>query len=193
MKSDEELMTLVQCNNQQAYELLVERYHLRLCRFIFRYTRNDQDAEDIAQETFLRVYRCRKSYRRIAKFSTWLYTIALNLTKSHYRKNSRVVVISINAKDDTDREPMELSDLRNQPDEHTEFNLLKDDLSRAIDMLSNEYREVILLREIYELSYEEIARITDLPMGTVKSRISRGRHRLQDMLYYYRPGEAISV
>ncbi len=193
MISDEELMERVQRDHTESFELLVDRYQLRLCKFIFRYTRNYQDAEDLAQETFLRVYRCRKAYRRIAKFSTWLYTIALNLTKSHHRKHSKVVVISINSKEDKDRELPELFDSKTQPDEFTDLNMLKGRVEQAIELLPRDYRQVILMREIYELSYEEISNITGLPMGTVKSRISRGRSRLQHMLHHHKPGRFVSV
>ncbi len=194
MISDEELMQQVQHENHVAYTILVKRYQPRLYKFVFRYTRNHQDAEDIIQETFLRVYRGRGGYRRIARFSTWLYTIALNLAKSHYRKNSKMVMMSIHSREDEqEHEVPELSDQHFYPDELTDNTLMMSRLYQAIETLPAEFREVILMRDLYELTYEEIESITGLPMGTVKSRISRGRSRLQDIMRSYAPAAKIAV
>lgn len=194
MISDEELMQQVQHESHVAYTVLVKRYQPRLYKFVFRYTRNHQDAEDIIQETFLRVYRGRSGYRRIARFSTWLYTIALNLAKSHYRKNSKMVMMSIHSREDEEEQEVpELSDQHFYPDELTDNTLMMSRLYRAIDMLPEEFREVILMRDLYELTYDEIESITGLPMGTVKSRISRGRSRLQDIMRNYAPSGKIAV
>src|SRR5699024_466409 len=99
--SDEDLMELFQEGNEAAFNTLVERFQDRLHNFLYRYTHNHQDCEDLVQETFLRVYRSKHTYERIAKLSTWIYTIALNLAKSFYHKKKRMQKVSIH-KDESD-------------------------------------------------------------------------------------------
>src|SRR5690625_4146958 len=105
--SDEDLMEQFQQGTVQAFNILVSRYKDRLHNFLYRYTRNHEDCEDLVQETFLRVHRSRHSYERIAKFSTWMYTIALNLAKSLYKKSQRMQRVSIH-EDPEDSESREM-------------------------------------------------------------------------------------
>jgi RNA polymerase sigma factor (sigma-70 family) len=184
--SDEELMEQFQTGAVDAFSVLVERYKDRLHNFLYRYTRNHQDCEDLVQETFLRVHRSRHSYQRIARFSTWMYTIALNLAKSLYRKSQRMQLMSIH-EDPSDPESREMmiEDKSILPDQELHEKMGVSDLEKALDQLTDEYREAVILRDIQQLSYEEIAEITDTAMGTVKSRINRGRLQLQDILTEY--------
>ena len=94
---DEDVMEQLQSGVVEAFDVIVHRYKDRLHNFLFRYTNNHEDCEDLVQETFLRVYRSRHSYERIAKLSTWMYTIALNLAKSMYKKKQRMTTMSIHA------------------------------------------------------------------------------------------------
>lgn len=184
--SDEDLMEHFQSGYEQAFNLLVKRYQDRLHNFLYRYTHNHQDCEDLVQETFFRVFRSRHSYERIAKFSTWMYTIALNLAKSLYKKKKRMTTVTIH-KDpgDPDDQPMKLEDKEILPDESLHEKLCIDQLEKALMKLNEDFREVVVLRDIQQLAYDEIAEITDLPMGTVKSRINRGRAQLQELLESY--------
>lgn len=181
--SDEDLMEHFQSGYEEAFNLLVERYQDRLHNFLYRYTHNHNDCEDLVQETFFRVFRSRHSYERIAKFSTWMYTIAINLAKSLYKKKKRMTKVTIHKDpDDSEDRPMKLEDPDILPDDVLHEKMCMDELEKALMELSEDFREVVVLRDIQQLSYDEISEITDLPMGTVKSRINRGRAKLQELL-----------
>ncbi len=184
--SDEDLMEYFQNGKELAFNELVNRYKDRLHNFLYRYTHDHQDCEDLVQETFLRVHKSKASYERIARFSTWMYTIALNLAKSLYKKKQRMLKVSIH-KDPDDSESRELliKDSSILPDEILHQKLSMEELQKALDALPDEFREVVVLRDIKELTYEEISDATGIPMGTVKSRINRGRSQIQHMIEEY--------
>ena len=184
--ADEDLMELFQQNNERAFNELVRRYNERLHSFLFRYTRNHEDCEDLVQETFLRVYKSRNSYTRIARFSTWMYTIALNLAKSLYKKNQLMQKISIH-KDESNPDDREilLEGYELQPDASLHQKLCMEKLDEVLLTVSEEFREVVILRDFQQLSYDEISEMTGLPMGTVKSRINRGRAQIVDRMKEY--------
>lgn len=184
--SDEEVMQELQNGVVQAFDIIVHRFKDRLHNFLFRYTHNNEDCEDLVQETFLRVYRSRFSYQPIAKLSTWIFTIALNLAKSMYKKKQRMSTFSIHA-DETDSESrdFEIEDSTILQDENLHLKNSVAELEKALMHLNDDFREVIVLRDIQELSYEEIAEITGTAMGTVKSRINRARVQLQEMIGDY--------
>lgn len=190
--SDEDVMEQLQSGAVQAFDIIVQRYKDRLHNFLFRYTHNHQDCEDLVQETFLRVYRSRQSYVRIAKLSTWMYTIALNLAKSMYKKKQRMTTISMHAdpSDPDDRE-FEIEDGIILQDDQLHQKMSVNELEKALMKLNDDFREVIVLRDIQQLTYEEIAEITDTAMGTVKSRINRARQQLQEMIGEYVNPETI--
>jgi RNA polymerase sigma factor (sigma-70 family) len=184
--TDEDLMEQFQDGTVQAFNILVNRYKDRLHNFLFRYTHNHEDCEDLVQETFLRVHRSRHSYERIAKFSTWMYTIALNLAKSLYKKKQRMQKVSIHEDpEDSESREMHFEDTNILQDEQLHQKLCVKELEKALMDLNEEFREAIVLRDIQELTYEEIAEITGTAMGTVKSRINRGRLQLQEILNDY--------
>lgn len=192
--SDEDLMEHFQAGYEQAFNILVSRFKDRLHNFLYRYTHDHQDCEDLVQETFLRVYRSRHSYERIAKFSTWMYTIALNLAKSLYKKKKRMTTVTIHKDEsDPDDRPMKLEDSGILQDDSLHEKMCMNHLEKALNQLSDDFKEVVVLRDIQQLAYDEIADITDLPMGTVKSRINRGRAQLQDILKNYVYPETISA
>ncbi len=184
--SDEDLMEYFQQGKEPAFNELVKRYTDRLHNFLFRYTHNHQDCEDLVQETFLRVHKSKQSYERIAKFSTWMYTIALNLAKSLYKKKKRMQKVSIH-KDETDPNDFEMNiespTILQDEELHQKLSLEK--LEKALMQLAPEFREVVVYRDLQELSYDEIAEITGVAMGTVKSRINRGRAQVQAMIESY--------
>src|SRR5690606_34298401 len=121
--------------------------------------------------------------RRIAKFSTWLYTIAGNLARSEYRKRKRRRLYSLQSVNRDDEEyEVEVPDETFSPDRHTESTIQDFYIQEALKRIPEEFREVVVLRDVQQLAYEEIAEITGLPMGTVKSRINRGRTKLQILL-----------
>lgn len=180
-------MQALQGGNDQAFNLLMKRYRRRLYHYLIGYTRSHEDAEDLVQETFFRVYKSRNAYEEIARFSTWLYTIAINLARTHFKKQKRAHFCSIDEtydeKGDTDSAVIhQLPDPRPGADEVLHSSMMVGQVRRAIYELPREYGELLHLRENKEMSYEEISSAAGLPMGTVKSRINRGRSRLQQTL-----------
>ncbi|MEM8556867.1 MAG: sigma-70 family RNA polymerase sigma factor [Bacteroidota bacterium] len=182
--NDEDLMSHFQQGTVEAFDLLVGRYREPLSHYVYRFVGDTRECEDLLQETFLRVYRNRHSYRRIAKFSTWLYTIAGNLARSEYRKRKRRQVYSLSAVNRDDEEyEIEIPDEQQFSPADTAESALQDSyVQQALMEIPEEFREVVVLRDVQQLAYEEIATITGLPMGTVKSRINRGRTKLQSLL-----------
>ena len=180
---DEDLMEHFQAGTVEAFNILVGRYSERLSHYLYSFLSDRKMCEDLLQETFLRVHRNRHSYQRIARFSTWLYTIAGNLARSEYRKRKRRPVYPIHSVSrDNEEYEMMLPDETQPPDNLTDVALRYEHIQDALDEITSDFREVVVLRDVQELSYDEIAQITGLPMGTVKSRINRGRSKLQDML-----------
>lgn len=184
--SDEDLMEYFQNDHEPAFTELVRRYQDRLHNFLYRYTHDHQDCEDLVQETFLRVHKSKASYERIAKFSTWMYTIALNLAKSLYKKKQRMYKISIH-KDPNDSEDFEMhiEDPNILPDQQLHEKLSLEKLEKALMSLPEDFREVVMMRDLQDMTYEEISDATGIPMGTVKSRINRGRAQVQHMIESY--------
>ena len=163
--------------------VLVRRYHAPLYSFVFRFVGDRETAEDIVQETFLRCLRHRHQYPAIEQVSTWLYTIAGNLAKTELRRRKRWHWVPIGPSEDEERtsfyEPLSTE---KQPGEITDTRTVHTSVVDAIEELPDEFREAVLLRDLNDLPYEEIAKIIDCPVGTVKSRVNRGRLRLQQSL-----------
>jgi RNA polymerase sigma-70 factor, ECF subfamily len=184
--SDEDLMGKFQSGDNTAFDELVRRYKQPLANFVFRYLSSYDDSLDIVQDTFIRVYQNKDNYKTIAKFSTWLYTIASNLAKTHLRRSKRFKLFSGNIFKTKDEEyEVEYPDTDPTPEENTDKNLRAELVQKSLNKLAEHYREVVILRDIMELSYEEISKITKLPEGTVKSRINRGRLILKGYLDNY--------
>ena len=179
--TDMDILSLVSAGNVDAYGKIVARYNGRLYNFIYRFVGDRETAEDIVQETFLRAFRKRKEYRAIANFSTWLFTIAGNLAKSELRRRKRWRLFSIERDEETDT-GMELPDKSARPDKIAESSLADVQIQQAIASLPPNYRQVILLRDVQGMSYQEISEIVDCPVGTVKSRVNRARLKLQQKL-----------
>lgn len=181
--SDEELISEFQNENEAAFNILVGRYKDPLTNFVYRFTGDWDDCNDVVQETFIRVFRNRHSYKPVAKFSTWLYTIATNLARTQLRRRKVRKYLSFGFRDQQEGEPVyDIPDSTSRTDALVESSLKEESIQKALDALPEKYREIIILRDVQELSYEEIAAITKLNIGTVKSRINRGRTQLQEML-----------
>jgi RNA polymerase sigma-70 factor, ECF subfamily len=180
--TDEELILEFQQNNTvKAYEILVQRYKNPLINYIYRFLGDYEACADIVQETMIKVYRNKDSYKSIAKFSTWIYTIAGNLARTEYQRRKRRNIFSINSYGDDD-ETFDIPDESARPDVITDSGIKDEIIQKALLKVSDSYREMVILRDIQELSYEEIAEVTGIAVGTVKSRINRGRNQLQKML-----------
>jgi RNA polymerase sigma-70 factor, ECF subfamily len=180
--TDEELILEFQQNNTvKAYEILVQRYKNPLINYIFRFLGDYETCADIVQETMIKVYRNKDSYKSIAKFSTWIYTIAGNLARTEYQRRKRRNIFSISSYGDDD-ETFDIPDESARPDVITDSGIKDQIIQKALLKVSDSYREMVILRDIQELSYEEIAEVTGITVGTVKSRINRGRNQLQKLL-----------
>ena len=179
--SDEILIKKFQDGDVGAYNQLVFRFKDRLLNFIYRFV-NDLDlAEDLVQDTLLKLYTHKDSYQEIAKFSTWLYTIAANLARTELRKKKRRKTFSVTELSREDREFIIVSsDV--DPSEDLSSQDFERNIQLALAELPDDFKTIIILRDIQELSYDEISKIVKVPLGTVKSRINRGRVKLQQLL-----------
>ena len=179
--SDEVLIKKFQDGDISAYNQIVYRYKDRLLNFIYRFLNDLDRSEDLVQDTLLKLYTHKDSYREIAKFSTWLYTIAANLARTELRKLKRRKTFSVTELSYEDREFIISSTDADPSDEHLSKNFEKN-VHQALLELPDDFKTIIILRDIQELSYDEISKIVELPLGTVKSRINRGRVKLQQLL-----------
>ncbi len=181
--TDEELIARFQQGDVQAFDLLVRRYKDQLLNFIYRFVGNRTDAEDIVQETFLRVYKNKHYYKEIAKFSTWVYTIAGNLAKTELRRRKRHKIFSVSNFVNEERD-YDIPDENRNPEQEVDGTIKEDIIQKAIEKLPPKFKEVIILRDVQGFAYEEISQILNIPLGTVKSRVNRGRLKLQEDLKF---------
>ena len=180
--SDKEIL-MQAAKDQDSLAILVKRYRTPLYNFVYRFVGDRETAEDIVQETFLRCLKHSHQYPAIEQVSTRLYTIAGNLAKTELRRRKRWHWVPIGPSEDDERtsfyEPVDKDQL---PGEQTDTKRVHDSVVEAIHELPHEFREAVLLRDLNGFSYEEIAKIINCPVGTVKSRVNRGRIRLQKNL-----------
>lgn len=180
--TDEELILMFQNDDVEAFNEIVFRYKNKVVNFLYRYTGNREEAEDLAQDTFIKVFRSKHLYKEIAKFSTWFYTIAVNTAKTNAKKKSRMSTMSLSDYDPENDKDFELKDTGFTPEETANAGIENYYIQQAINSLDEDFKNIIILRDIEDLEYEEIVKITGLPMGTVKSRINRGREKLKKIL-----------
>lgn len=180
--TDEELISEFQStNNIEAYELLVKRYKDPLMNFVFRFVGDKDVSADIVQDTMIRFYLNKDSYRSFAKFSTWIYTIASNLAKNELKRRKRKKLFSLSSGDEDQQIDIK-DEVTAAPDVIADSGIKNEIIQNALSKVKPVYREVVILRDVQDLAYEEIAEITGLSIGTVKSRINRGRAQLQKFL-----------
>ena len=179
--TDEQLMKLFQEGDEHAYNQLVIKYKDRILNYIINFVGDYASAQDLAQDTFLKVYIKKNSYKEIAKFSTWLYTIAGNLAKTELRKIKRRKTYSVSALSNDDKEFVLKVPEKDSIDETDQYGQ-SEFMQSALLELEDDFRNIIILREIQGTSYEVISKILKLPLGTVKSRINRGKLKLRDIL-----------
>ena len=167
------LMRAIQKGDMVAFDSMVNRYKGRLMNVIGRMLSSTEEAEDVVQETFVRVYQHRQSFNFQHCFSTWIYTIGLNLARNELRKRRRFKFFEISEMKGSEKElavdpklPSRLPEL----------------LKSAVATLPEKYREAFLLRDVEEMAYDEVAKILDVPLGTVKSRVNRARLMLREKL-----------
>jgi len=177
--SDEQLVTAHLDGRPGAFQELFDRYRDRLVHFITRKTGDSDRAQDLVQEAFIRVTRHLHRFDTSKKFSTWVYTIASNLSKNELRNRSRsplVLFQKLTSNWDDDHRPLQFEDLTMQPDDLYRKRFLRRLVEDTVEELPEHHRLVFRLRELEGKSYEEIAEITGVNLGTVKSRLHRARN-----------------
>jgi RNA polymerase sigma-70 factor, ECF subfamily len=192
---DIRLMLRVRDDEAGAFEELVEHYQHRLVAVLHHLLGNPEEAEDLAQEVFLRVYRARKKYRPRAKFSTWLFTIANNLALNLLRSRQRKPVVPLNVRDSGPLGPRPaeqlVQDRAKQPVQRMQQQELAAIIRQALDGLNERQRAAVLLNKFEDMNYNEIAEVMGLTTKAVKSLLSRARTNLRTALkdYIYMDGE----
>ncbi|KKM10599.1 hypothetical protein SY88_13115 [Clostridiales bacterium PH28_bin88] len=180
--SEINLVISAQQGDQEAFAQLVRLYKKPVYSLAFRMLHNAEDAQDLAQETFLRVYRSLGRFRPGEKFSTWVYRIATNLCIDALRKRRDPANCPSSLMDLEGVLADGPADLRETPEDAYLAGELRRSIHKAIDALPDKYRAVVILRHIHELSYEEIASVMNLPVNTIRTHLHRARERLREEL-----------
>lgn len=167
-----------------AFERLITEYQKKVFNIAFRMVGNYDDASELTQEVFIRVFKSLKNFKEQSLFSTWIYKITTNvcLDEIRKRKKRKVVYLDEEIKLEENEVKRQIEDDKPTPEMIAEKNEISKAVNDAIESLSEEHRTVIVLRDLQGFSYEEIAKITSCPEGTVKSRINRARQALKEIL-----------
>ena len=170
--------------DEMAFATLVEQYSSRIYSVCFSFLSNRQDAEDCAQETFIKAYRALDKFNYKASFYTWIYRIAVNSCHDYRRKHYKTTVVSLNQDLETEDSSvtMQIADDKPLPDEIAESHEMKAMVQQEIEQLPDYLAQILILRDIESLSYQELADILNLNIGTVKSRLARARKQLMEQL-----------
>jgi RNA polymerase sigma-70 factor (ECF subfamily) len=185
---EEKLLERLRARDERAFNELVKAYERRVFGLVFRMLNSRAEAEDLTQEVFVQVFKAIGTFRGESKLSTWIYRIAVNLCKNR-AKYLRVRHAGEQDELEEMAERLPLSQARNanvaqvaRPDEAMAGRQVEEIVRQAISEVDDNFRECLILCDVEELSYEEIAEITGLPVGTVKSRIFRGRAQLRELV-----------
>lgn len=183
-RNEKLLVSKAKAGDVAAFEQLIEAYQKKVYNLALRMTGNQEDAADLAQEAFIRVFRSISGFKEQSSFSTWIYRITTNVCLDEIRKRKNRKVISIDEDihmDDGEMKRQIVSD-DPLPDKMAERAELRNIVNDAINSLPEDQKVVITLRDLNGLSYEEIAQVLGIPGGTVKSRINRARQALRNVL-----------
>ena len=181
---DRSLVDRAAAGDARAFRELVARHQRRATAVAYGIVRNNEDAREVAQDAFVRVWKHLADFAGQASFSTWLYRIVYNLSIDLLRRRSPGQAVELDERTDLEGAPSELLPYRGETDPFSSVDRsrLVDAMQKALDQLPAYHRTVIVLREVEGLSYEEIVTITGLPDGTVKSRLHRARAALRDAI-----------
>ena len=188
---EEALLTAFRSGDAAAFDGLIEMYSAKLYKVAYALLGSRQDAEEVVQDTFLRAYRALGAFRGESSLETWLHRIALNLARNKYQWNHRRgagLNVSLSQPADSDggdsgqETEQDVPDRRMEPDLALEHEEIGKNIMKALNGLPDNLRETMLLRHVNDMPYEQIARKLDCKVGTVKSRLSRGREMLRDTL-----------
>jgi RNA polymerase sigma-70 factor, ECF subfamily len=181
---DRQLVARAQRGDKQAFELLVEKYQRKLARLLSRFIRDPAEVEDVTQEAFIKAYRALPAFRGDSAFYTWLYRIGINTAKNYLMAMGRRAPTSTEVEADEAEGFEEGEQLRdiNTPESMLLSNEIAQTVNATIESLPEELRTAIQMREIEGMSYEDIAKAMDCPIGTVRSRIFRAREAIAEQL-----------
>lgn len=184
--TDEALVASVLAGREESFGEIIARYQSRLVNYLYRMLRNEEDAHDLAQEVFLKIYDALDRYDDRYRFSTWLFRVAQNAAIDQIRKR-RLKLVSLHRPEQNDGEGGEWELPSSEPNPYQDARNVERGVAirEAIEGLPWEYRELIMLRHYGELSYDEIATMKRMPLGTVKNKLFRGRQMLKDTLRAY--------
>ena len=180
-KQEQQWVEAARQGDQSAFEQLVHLYEKRVLALTTRMCKNPADAEEAAQEAFLSAWQGLPFFRGDASFSTWLYRLASNACVDLLRREGRRQSAAGPSLNDEEVQ-LEVSDTAPSPQEQAERSELRQQIEAGLQALTPDHRQVLLLREMHQLSYDEIAQTLDVDVGTVKSRINRGRKQLRNFL-----------
>ena len=181
--TDQELVRRVQAGDQSAFNLLVLKYQHRVLKLVGRFVNDPTEAEDVAQEAFLKAYRALASFRGDSAFYTWLYRIAINTAKNALvSQRRRPVDFDLDLQDPDQYERQARLKEADTPEGVLLTDEIRTVVEEAMEQLPEDLRTAIVLRELEGLSYEEIAEAMDCPVGTVRSRIFRAREAIDKKL-----------
>jgi len=180
---EREIIERVLGGDKNAFEGLVLENQKNVYNLALKMTRNEEDALDVSQEAFVKAYRQLRNFRGDSRFSVWLYRLTYNLCIDFLRRKPKTNPVSLSYDDDSgDIAPLEIPDLRSLPEDSTIRSELRKTISDSINELPLKHREVIVMREISDMSYDDIATTLKINVGTVKSRLARARLKLIDIL-----------
>lgn len=178
-EQEEKIIARVLGGDTDAFEALVTEYEKNVYHLALKMTGNTEDAADLSQEAFIKAFHSLSSFRGDSKFSVWLYRIVSNVCLDFLRRRSRRQTVSLSMEDEDGEEAqLDIPDERQAPELLLEKSMTREAVRRGLAQLPPEPRQILLLREIQGLSYEEIASVLGIESGTVKSRIFRARKKL---------------
>jgi RNA polymerase sigma-70 factor, ECF subfamily len=186
--TDEQLFRCYTDGDADVFRILVERYEPRIQGFLRKRLNDEERVEDLTQDTFLRIHRARESYDPSRKFSTWIHTIANNLLKNEFRNRSRrreTTFSDLRPETSTTgapSRPLEFEARGADPEREAYRSELREAIDTAIERMDEHHRVPFVMREVEDLSYEEIAEAIGIPVGTVKSRLNRARNAFRSLL-----------
>ena len=179
--ADGELVKTAIAGREASFEELVRRYQRPIAAYVYRMVGDYDSALDLTQEVFIKVYNSLARYRSEFKFSTWIYKIAHNAAIDHLRRYA-VREQAVTSGFDTEGRDTPVEGRRLTPEQESERSERRSEVEMVVEMLPCAYRELIVLRHSHDLSYDEIAEVTGLPLGTVKNRLFRAREAMRDLL-----------
>jgi RNA polymerase sigma-70 factor (ECF subfamily) len=182
-ENDDHLIQKVQEGDNYAFDLLVKRYQRKIYFLAYRMVKNHDNADDIAQDTFINAYSAIGSFKAGYSFYTWLYRICMNLSINFLKRQKFMIPES---QFEEDASPLEKEATRMDPADHLASKELEMKIDRALNSLPPKFKAVLILRIYEDLSYEEIAQTLNISTGTVMSRLFRARERMQEMLKEYK-------